>query len=428
MYEYAKRVDPSRLVNYEGDTNAISAEMFSYMYPSPERLIEFSNTIDGNGESFEKPIVLCEYGHAMGNGPGALEVYQTAFREHRRLQGGFIWEWANHGLWKGEHQKEFYAYGGDFGDIPNDRTFVMDGMCFSDHTPTPGLTEYKKVIEPVRSWLSGSTVIVGNGYDFISLDHLVATYKLEEFGKEYVYPQSPSRTLLITLRSGVLDSGELAIPEVRAGKRASTALPSQLFNQQSHEELWLTITFKLKGASTWADVGHEVAWMQSAIEFSQSLLRMPVLHPSISRPFQVNSSEKYYTITGDSFSFTFDHIRGTLSHWNSNGRSILLKHEATGSTIKPSFWSCPTDNDMPCQLGYWQQYSLDSLTSQLRSIEFSMSETSATVRASIYISPPILAWASMRLLPIPSTSREVSPKTYWPTSRIAAASRSRCSS
>jgi beta-galactosidase len=185
MYEYAKRVDPGRLVHYEGDSNATSADMFSYMYPSPEKLITLATTVQGDKESFEKPIVLCEYGHAMGNGPGALEIYQAAFREHRRLQGGFIWEWANHGIWKNDGQKAFYAYGGDFGDIPNDGTFVMDGLCFSDHTPTPGLTEFKKVIEPVRCWLSGSTLTVENGYDFVSLHHLEATYKLEQFGKEY---------------------------------------------------------------------------------------------------------------------------------------------------------------------------------------------------------------------------------------------------
>lgn len=187
MYNYAKSFDPGRLVHYEGDVNATSADMFSYMYPSPEKLIELANTVQGSIESFEKPIVLCEYGHAMGNGPGALEVYQAAFRDIRRLQGGFIWEWANHGLWKSEGKKEFYAYGGDFGDVPNDGTFVMDGLCYSNHTPTPGLTEFKKVIEPVRSFLIGSTLRIENGYNFINLDHLVATYKLQELGREYGY-------------------------------------------------------------------------------------------------------------------------------------------------------------------------------------------------------------------------------------------------
>ena len=193
MYEYAKRVDPSRLVHYEGDIHAASADMFSYMYPPLERLIDLVNNEQGNGDSFEKPIVLCEYGHAMGNGPGGLEDYQVAFREHRRLQGGFIWEWANHGLWKDESDKGFYAYGGDFGDQPNDSTFVMDGLCFSTHVPTPGLIELKKVIEPVRSWLSATELVVENGYDFVDLSHLTATFKVEKPGKGYVRDTTNSR-------------------------------------------------------------------------------------------------------------------------------------------------------------------------------------------------------------------------------------------
>ena len=392
MYEYAKRVDQGRLVHYEGDVNATSTDMFSYMYPSPEKLIALANTVQGDGESFEKPIVLCEYGHAMGNGPGALEIYQAAFREHRRLQGGFIWEWANHGLWKSDAQKKFYAYGGDFGDIPNDGTFVMDGMCFSDHTPTPGLTEYKKVIEPVRSWLSGSALIVENGHDFISLDHLVATYKLERLGKEYSNPQLTSSIVLTAPRSRVLDSGELAIPEIAAGKRGSISLSPRLFEHESQEELWITVTFKLKSASPWADAGHDVAWMQSSIEGSKKApLSSPVLHLGPGH-ITVNSSKTHHTITGNSFSFIFDRIRGVLTHWDSNGRSIFFKDQTTGSAITPSFWRCPTDNDMPSQLGYWQQYGLDCLTSQLRSIEFASTKTSATVRVSTYIAPPILGW------------------------------------
>jgi beta-galactosidase len=186
MYEYAKGVDPGRLVHYEGDANAASADMFSYMYPPVERLLKLNETAGVNaGGSFDKPIILCEYAHAMGNGPGGMEEYQAAFRSNKRLQGGYIWEWANHGLLKTskDENDSFYAYGGDFGDIPNDNTFVMDGLCFSNHTPTPGLVEFKKVIEPVRAWVEGVNIVVENGYDFIDLRHLVAAYKVETFGE-----------------------------------------------------------------------------------------------------------------------------------------------------------------------------------------------------------------------------------------------------
>lgn len=185
MYDYAKSIDPGRLVHYEGDADAVSADMFSYMYTSVEQLVHLANTKEIEDGNFKKPIVLCEYAHAMGNGPGGLEEYQTAFQEYPRLQGGFVWEWANHGLWKeDEGQPGFYAYGGDFGDFPNDNTFVMDGLCFSDHTPTPGLLEFKKVTEPVKSWVDGRQLVIENRYDFVCLDHLTATYKIDAVGEE----------------------------------------------------------------------------------------------------------------------------------------------------------------------------------------------------------------------------------------------------
>jgi beta-galactosidase len=149
------------------------------MYPSIEKLIDHATE---EGDDFKKPIVLCEYGHAMGNGPGLLEDYQEAFRKYRRLQGGYIWEWANHGLLKKEGDKQFYAYGGDFGDVPNDDTFVMDGLLFSDHAPTPGLTELKKVIAPVRAWIEGKKLVVKNEFEFISLGHLISDFKVEVLG------------------------------------------------------------------------------------------------------------------------------------------------------------------------------------------------------------------------------------------------------
>jgi beta-galactosidase len=183
MYEWAKEVDPGRLVHYEGDTQAASADMYSYMYMPVDSLIKLAKQEGVNSDgSFDKPIVLCEYAHAMGNGPGWLEDYEEAFRTYPRLQGGFIWEWANHGLWKEDPDgKSYYAYGGDFGDVPNDGTFVMDGLVDSTHTPTPGLHELKKVIEPVKLAFEDGKLLVTNLYNFVGLEHLTVTYRLEEF-------------------------------------------------------------------------------------------------------------------------------------------------------------------------------------------------------------------------------------------------------
>lgn len=183
MRKYAKEVDPTRLVHYEGDAHAETTDMYSYMYPSPATLVKLSKSegVSENG-AFDKPMILCEYAHAMGNGPGLLEDYEEAFRNHPRLQGGFIWEWANHGLWK--EDSGYYAYGGDFGDYPNDGTFVMDGLVNSKHEPTPGLVEYKKIIQPLNIVLENGKLEVENRYNFIDLSHLSASYKLERFEDE----------------------------------------------------------------------------------------------------------------------------------------------------------------------------------------------------------------------------------------------------
>ena len=182
MFEYTINFDSSRLIHYEGDAKAETTHMYSYMYPSIERLTKLVQEEGVKDGKFEKPVILCEYGHAMGNGPGWLEDYEQLFREYPRLQGGFIWEWANHGLW--DEERGFYGYGGDFGESPHDGTFVMDGLVSSKHEPTPGLTEYKKVIQPVGFSVEDGQLVIENRNDFINLGYLAADFKIESFGEK----------------------------------------------------------------------------------------------------------------------------------------------------------------------------------------------------------------------------------------------------
>lgn len=186
MYNWTKANDPTRSVHYEGDVKAESADMFSYMYLPVAELIK--NAL-AEGDDFQKPIILCEYAHAMGNGPGGLREYQDAFHKYRRLQGGFIWEWASHGLTKQlEDGSSFFAYGGDFGDKPNDGNFVMDGLCTSAHEAAPGLTELKKVLQPVDITLDvddeGFKLCLLNRYDFLTLNHLRAEWTISGFSSK----------------------------------------------------------------------------------------------------------------------------------------------------------------------------------------------------------------------------------------------------
>ncbi|KAK4698100.1 beta-galactosidase, partial [Lecanoromycetidae sp. Uapishka_2] len=152
MYQWAKSFDSTRLVHYEGDRSYVASDICSSMYNSIDDIIDLATRDEQKYK--EKPVVLQEYGHAMGNGPGALKEYQDTFYKYKRLQGGFIWEWANHGLLKELDDgsgRSFCAYGGDFGDEPNDKNFVCDGLCTSEHLPGPGLVELKKIYEPIKN-------------------------------------------------------------------------------------------------------------------------------------------------------------------------------------------------------------------------------------------------------------------------------------
>ncbi|EAQ93023.1 hypothetical protein CHGG_01258 [Chaetomium globosum CBS 148.51] len=305
MYDYAKKIDPGRLVHYEGDADAETADMYSYMYPSVDTLIKHAKTegVKPDG-TFDKPVVLCEYAHAMGNGPGWLEDYEEAFRTYPRLQGGFIWEWANHGLWKEDPDgKSYYAYGGDFGDVPNDSTFVMDGLLHSTHEPTPGLTELKKVIEPVKV--------------------------LEQFA----------------------ESAMVRLPKVVRD-----------YQCERGAEIYLTVSFTLKTETPWASVGHEIAWFQYRVEANEPL----PTSPSPARQLDIKTTPSTITITGDSSTFIFDQAFGHLTHWTSNGTTLLSPDPTTGAAVTPSFWRPPTDNDVYSTLPYWQRFGVDALTTQLR--------------------------------------------------------------
>lgn len=188
MYEWAKGYDPTRLVHYEGDHSGRVTDVYSYMYLS---LSDVINLAKKDGSKFDKSVILQEYGHAMGNGPGGLREYQDAFHKYRRLQGGFIWEWASHGLLKkidNEQDKYFYAYGGDFGDEPNDGNFVLDGLCDSEHRPGPALAELKWIFQPVTVTIEGpKSITIANRYDFTSLATLRMRWTITYFSHESVY-------------------------------------------------------------------------------------------------------------------------------------------------------------------------------------------------------------------------------------------------
>jgi beta-galactosidase len=255
MAAWAKDRDPSRLVHYEGDYDSGYADIYSRMYvPHAE--------LDGIGRREEEPtkdpaldehrrglpFILCEYAHAMGNGPGGLSEYQRLFEQHERCAGGFVWEWIDHGVRRHtEDGREWFAYGGDFDEPLHDANFVADGLVFPDRTPSPSLVEYKKVIEPVAIAIDpgAMSVSVSNGHDFVDTSHLRFTWQVEDGGVAVV-------------------GGELDVPVMEAGASTVVAFPDALRDIAAGEgERWITVRAVLAKDAAWAEAGHEIAWGQA---------------------------------------------------------------------------------------------------------------------------------------------------------------------
>ncbi|MEV5434002.1 glycoside hydrolase family 2 TIM barrel-domain containing protein [Streptomyces sp. NPDC052701] len=237
--------DPSRLVHYEGDATCRDTDVYARMYAFHDEVDRIGRSLDGGPRKRRGlPLVLCEYGHAMGNGPGGLADYQELFEKYGRLQGGFVWEWIDHGV---RHPRFGYAYGGDFGEELHDGNFVCDGLLFPDRQPSPGLVEYKKVIEPVRIGAGPAggtpgTVRVTNKHDFAGLSALAFEWAYQADGE-------------------TVASGALAVPPLAPGESADVRLPPPPAHAPGGEAQW-TVRAVLAADTAWAPKGHPVAWGQ----------------------------------------------------------------------------------------------------------------------------------------------------------------------
>ena len=196
MSHWVHRRDPERPVHYEGDYTCAYTDVYSRMYPNFAEteaigagtgpLSYMTNPADARRVR-SKPFLLCEYGHAMGNGPGAIDRYDDLAERYPRLHGGFIWEWRDHGLrTRTSDGVEYFGYGGDFGEVVHDSNFVMDGMVLPDGTPTPGLAEFAAVNAPVTFVRDGEAIVATNRQHTRSTAGLRFVGRLEVDGRTTV--------------------------------------------------------------------------------------------------------------------------------------------------------------------------------------------------------------------------------------------------
>lgn len=331
--------DTTRLVHYEGAAAAPLVDVVSVMYPTIARL-----EAEGNKEDDLRPFFMCEYAHAMGNGPGNLKEYWETIYGHPRLIGGCVWEWVDHSIRRHtESGEEWFAYGGDFDDYPNDGNFCIDGLNFPDRVPHTGLIEYKKIIEPVKmraiDLLTGRIEVV-NRYAFSSLTHLRIDWD-------------------VTCDGEVVQQDTLAPLHSAAGSTTAITIPYILPNALPGEMYELNIRFRLAVDTLWAPAGHEVAWEQFELPVGVSSTQvvisgMPALTLS-EVPDAIN-------LQGDDFKIVFSKWHGAMSAWEYNGLLLLR----AGPHL--SMWRAPTDNDVHIAKE-WAVAALDRLQSRIVSVD-----------------------------------------------------------
>ncbi|CAH1202276.1 Evolved beta-galactosidase subunit alpha [Paenibacillus allorhizoplanae] len=381
MYRWTKEHDSTRLVHYSEDREALTADVFSTMYYSIEKLIEL-----GKRDDLGKPHILCEYAHAMGNGPGGLKDYWDVFYAYKRLQGGFVWEWCDHGIRQQTADgQEFFVYGGDFDDHPNDSNFVIDGLVNPDRVPSPGLLELKKVIEPVLIEsldLQAGQLKLTNRYDFVNLHHLQLVWTVMADGK-------------------VLSSGKSELPDILPGEtdivNVSYTLPDRL---QPATDYWLNVSLQLAAETAWAQSGYEVAWAQFELpNRSQHQLKLDL---SGLKPLFVTENGVMLEVRGGDFELHFDRVFGVIARWQHAGVSLITE----GPRL--DLWRAPTDNDMR-PIGdwrtslendwratvIWKNFGLHWLQHRIMDFDWKGNDqgTFVTITCRVRVAPPILKWS-----------------------------------
>jgi len=331
MKEAALEIDSTRPIHYEQDYENEISDVLSYMYyPSYflERLVKnrqygLYGQIKELEEGVIKPYMLCEYAHAMGNSLGNFQEYWDVFEKYPNIIGGFIWDFIDQGLRKvSEDGKEYWGYGGDFGDTRNDNNFCINGIMLPDRSPNPSLFEVKKVYQNVKVIpvdLVKGKVKIHNKYRFKSLDFLKGTWELTANGRE-------------------IQKGELDKFEVKPGEIIDTLIPLKAPDIKINTEYHLKIIFSLTENTLWAKKGHIVAWDQFKIPYNvpiKSELELGKLDK-----LDMEETHEKLILTSNNFKIIFGIKTGVIESY------ILDKKELIVKSLIPNFWRAPTDNDL----------------------------------------------------------------------------------
>ncbi len=368
-YDWIKQRDPSRPVHHERAGFAPNTDIYCPMYPHPSQLRKYAEgeRVDGGwGRDFvleaqterTRPMILCEYAHAMGNSSGNMWHYWDLIYEKPYLQGGFIWDWVDQALREPVRRNAtrtvqpvkrgepwFWAFGGDYGPpgTPSDQNFLCNGLVSPDRKPHPGLLEVKHIYQSLHCHpadLAARIVKVVNWFDFTNPKDLVGVH------------------WSLTGDGQTLQRGELPGPDLAPRASADLAIPVAPFTPKPGVEYFLELSFRLKSDAPWARRGHEVAWDQ---------IQLPDAAPAPAPRYDafpglsVSETDVDARVAGLDFTVTFDKRTGALSSLERRGKKRIE------SPLRPDFWRAPTDNDrgrdMVKSQGVWRSAHQEAVVS-----------------------------------------------------------------
>jgi len=316
LYKWMKERDPSRPVQYQPAWYDAHTDIVCPMYKNTDFIANYAS------EEQERPLILCEYAHAMGNSVGNLQDYWDTIDNFKHLQGGFIWDWVDQTIYKENEEGEwFWAYGGDFGDEypANDSNFCANGLVQADRSLNPHIWEVKKVYQPVKFELIDAAkgfAKIQNRYSFVDLSHLYGKWELTRDGI-------------------VIQSGDFDIPSAKPGASEEISIGYDRSEFDKDREYHLRLSVYQKETHNLVPADHELAWDQFLIQAASS-------QPQRRNSEKVSASvgERGLMIKMEQLAIGFDPKTGYLNSYVLDGKEMMI------SPLVPNFWRAPLDNDV----------------------------------------------------------------------------------